>query len=51
MKQEQDRDGRGEAEQQEPALQARDGAGAKSIQSVRTEAGWRISAMAWDDDR
>lgn len=27
------------------------GAGAKSIQLVRTEAGWRISALAWDDER
>ncbi|GAA4361138.1 Cif family virulence factor [Angustibacter luteus] len=27
------------------------GAGAKTIQLVRTEAGWRISAMAWDDER
>lgn len=27
------------------------GGGAKSIQLVRTEAGWRISAVVWDDDR
>lgn len=27
------------------------GAGAKSIQLVRTETGWRISAVAWDDER
>ena len=27
------------------------GAGAKAIQLVRTEAGWRISAVAWDDER
>jgi hypothetical protein len=27
------------------------GTGAKSIQLVRTEAGWRISALAWDDER
>jgi hypothetical protein len=27
------------------------GAGAKTIQLVRTEAGWRISALAWDDER
>ena len=26
-------------------------AGAKSIQLVRTETGWRISALAWDDER
>ncbi len=25
--------------------------GAKTIQLVRTEAGWRISAVAWDDER
>jgi len=25
--------------------------GAKSLQFVRTSAGWRISAAAWDDDR
>jgi len=29
----------------------RTGAGAKSIQLVRTGAGWRISAVAWDDER
>ena len=29
----------------------RTGAGAKSIQLVRTETGWRISAVAWDDER
>lgn len=27
------------------------GAGAKSIQLVRTPAGWRISALVWDDER
>lgn len=27
------------------------GSGAKSIQLVRTEPGWRISALAWDDER
>jgi hypothetical protein len=27
------------------------GAGAKSIQLVRTETGWRISALVWDDER
>lgn len=27
------------------------GAGMKSIQLVRTDGGWRISAAAWDDDR
>ncbi|WP_426561935.1 DUF4440 domain-containing protein [Angustibacter sp. McL0619] len=27
------------------------GTGAKTIQLVRTEAGWRISAIAWDDER
>jgi hypothetical protein len=27
------------------------GTGAKTIQLVRTEAGWRISALAWDDER
>jgi hypothetical protein len=27
------------------------GAGAKTIQLVRTTAGWRISALAWDDER
>ncbi len=27
-----------------------DGTGAKSIQLVRTPAGWRISAVAWVDD-
>jgi hypothetical protein len=27
------------------------GAGAKSIQLVRTVTGWRISALAWDDER
>ncbi|WP_310963088.1 GNAT family N-acetyltransferase [Nocardioides terrisoli] len=27
------------------------GGGMKSIQFVRTEAGWQISAAAWDDDR
>jgi len=27
------------------------GRGAKSIQLVRTDAGWRISAVAWDDER
>ncbi|MDO3700220.1 GNAT family N-acetyltransferase [Micromonospora sp. C28SCA-DRY-2] len=27
------------------------GGGMKSIQFVRTDAGWRISAAAWDDDR
>ena len=27
------------------------GAGAKSIQLVRTETGWRISSLAWDDER
>jgi hypothetical protein len=27
------------------------GAGAKTIQLVRTDAGWRISALAWDDER
>jgi hypothetical protein len=25
--------------------------GMKSIQFVRTDAGWRISAAGWDDDR
>ena len=29
----------------------RTGAGAKSIQLVRTSTGWRISAVAWDDER
>jgi hypothetical protein len=29
----------------------RTGAGAKSIQLVRTGTGWRISAVAWDDER
>lgn len=29
----------------------RTGAGAKSIQLVRTRNGWRISAVAWDDER
>jgi hypothetical protein len=28
-----------------------DGRGMKSIQLVRTRAGWRISAVAWDDER
>ena len=28
-----------------------EGAGAKSIQLVRTAAGWRISAIVWDDER
>ncbi|SER06959.1 GNAT family N-acetyltransferase [Microlunatus flavus] len=28
-----------------------DGAGMKSLQLVRTGAGWRISAAAWDDER
>jgi hypothetical protein len=28
-----------------------EGRGAKSIQLVRTDAGWRISAVAWDDER
>ena len=27
------------------------GAGAKSAQFVRTDSGWRISALAWDDER
>ncbi|RYP83941.1 DUF4440 domain-containing protein [Nocardioides guangzhouensis] len=27
------------------------GRGAKSLQLVRTSAGWRISAAAWDDER
>lgn len=27
------------------------GAGAKSVQFVRTADGWRISALAWDDER
>ncbi|MEU4222036.1 DUF4440 domain-containing protein [Actinoplanes sp. NPDC026623] len=27
------------------------GGGMKSLQFVRTPAGWRISAVAWDDDR
>ncbi len=27
------------------------GRGAKTIQLVRAEAGWRISAVAWDDER
>ena len=27
------------------------GAGRKSVQLVRTGAGWRISAVAWDDER
>jgi hypothetical protein len=27
------------------------GAGMKSLQFVRTGAGWRISAVAWDDER
>lgn len=27
------------------------GTGAKSVQAVRTGAGWRISAVAWDDER
>ncbi|WP_257425564.1 DUF4440 domain-containing protein [Nocardioides carbamazepini] len=27
------------------------GTGAKSLQLVRTVAGWRISAVAWDDER
>lgn len=27
------------------------GAGTKSLQLVRTADGWRISAVAWDDDR
>lgn len=27
------------------------GAGAKSIQLVRTGTGWRISALVWDDER
>lgn len=27
------------------------GRGAKSVQFVRTEDGWRISALAWDDER
>lgn len=27
------------------------GRGAKSAQFVRTESGWRISALAWDDER
>ena len=27
------------------------GGGAKSIQLVRGETGWRISALAWDDER
>lgn len=30
---------------------ARTGRGMKSIQLVRTGAGWRISAVAWDDER
>lgn len=29
----------------------RTGRGAKSIQLVRTTEGWRISAVAWDDER
>ena len=29
----------------------RTGAGSKTIQLVRTAAGWRISAVAWDDAR
>lgn len=29
----------------------RTGAGAKSIQLVRTRTGWQISAVAWDDER
>ncbi|RLV50408.1 nuclear transport factor 2 family protein [Nocardioides mangrovicus] len=28
-----------------------EGRGVKSIQLVRTDAGWRISAAAWDDER
>lgn len=28
-----------------------DGRGMKSLQFVRTSAGWRISAAAWDDER
>lgn len=28
-----------------------DGAGMKSAQLVRTRAGWRLSAVAWDDER
>ena len=27
------------------------GRGAKSVQLVRTSDGWRISAVAWDDER
>lgn len=30
---------------------ARSGRGTKSIQLVRTGEGWRISALAWDDER
>jgi len=29
----------------------REGVGAKAIQLVRAESGWRISAVAWDDER
>ena len=29
----------------------RTGRGAKSLQLVRTGAGWRLSAVAWDDER
>ncbi|MBO9522678.1 MAG: DUF4440 domain-containing protein [Nocardioidaceae bacterium] len=29
----------------------RHGAGTKSLQLVRTSAGWRISAVLWDDER
>lgn len=31
--------------------QAHTGRGMKTLQFVRTAAGWRISAMAWDDER
>ena len=27
------------------------GRGSKSLQLIRTSAGWRISAAAWDDER
>jgi hypothetical protein len=29
----------------------RSGCGSKTVQLVRTAAGWRISAVAWDDAR
>ena len=33
------------------AARRREGRGIKSFQLVRTSAGWRISSLAWDDER